>query len=323
VFANKKEAKKRQECLKKLSYKRLSSLIKSKKALGFICHKEGDKTVISLKTGVYNLIDAILVKGENIEFRGEENTVIQGCAKIDGWVDEGNGIFSASTKYDADANGGELIDSTSPNWDATNESHVKSAEVKQYILNLSKVIPALADAYSTYQASSKTDEDKAAFKEVFGTYFDVDNLIDYLIFSDVLANYDGFSQNVQWITYNGVKWYLCAYDLDGVMGNWWELDDTIVAPVNAHYSYAQFQYLPIFYNAELEARYKELRDMGIISVSNIINLVEDWLKRIGAKETFEKEWEKWPNFIKNDNVHRLYKWLQVSMSNMDLLYHYN
>ena len=239
--------------------------------------------------------------------------------KKDGW----EMTMMDGTKYDADANGGELIDSTSANWDATNESHVKSAEVKQYILNLSKVIPALTVAYSTYQASSKTDEDKAAFKEVFETYFDVNNQIDYLIFSDVLANYDGFNQNVQWITYNGKKWYLCAYDLDGVMGNWWRLEDTIVSPVNTHYSFAQFQYIPIFYNTELETRYKELRDMGIISVSNIINLVEDWLKRIGGKETFEKEWKKWPSFIKNDNIHRLYKWLQVSMSNMDVLYHYN
>ena len=103
VFANKKEAKARGEYLKKLSHTRLSSLIKSKKAGGFTCHKEGEKTVICLKNGIYNLTEAILVKGENIEIRGEKNTVIQGCAKIDNWVDEGNGVFSASTEYDADA----------------------------------------------------------------------------------------------------------------------------------------------------------------------------------------------------------------------------
>ena len=103
VFADKNEAKKRGEYLKKLSYKRLSALICSKRIKGFICHREGEKTVISLKNGVYNLTGAILVKGENITIRGAENTVIQGCAKIDGWVCEGNGVFSASTEYDADA----------------------------------------------------------------------------------------------------------------------------------------------------------------------------------------------------------------------------
>ncbi len=103
VFKDKNEAKHREEYLKKLSYARLSSLIKSKKSGGFTCHKEGEKTVICLKNGIYNLTDTILVKGENIEVRGAENTVIQGCAKIDDWVDEGNGVFSARTEYDGDA----------------------------------------------------------------------------------------------------------------------------------------------------------------------------------------------------------------------------
>ena len=103
VFADKKEANQRMEHLKKLSFARLSALIKSKKSGGFTCHKDGEKTVISLKNGVYNLTGAILIKGENIVFRGEKNTVIQGTQKIDCWVDEGNGVFSAETKYDADA----------------------------------------------------------------------------------------------------------------------------------------------------------------------------------------------------------------------------
>ena len=103
VFKDKKEAKERGECLKKLSYKKLSALICSKNGVGFTCHKDGEKTVISLKNGIYNLTSAILIKGENILIRGEKNTIIQGCVKIDGWVDEGNGVFSARTEYDADA----------------------------------------------------------------------------------------------------------------------------------------------------------------------------------------------------------------------------
>ena len=103
VFADKHEAKQREECLKKLSYAKLSSLIKSKKSNGFFCYKEGEQTVICLKNTTYNLTAAILVKGQNIIVRGEKNTTIQGCAKIGGWIDEGNGVFSAKTEYDADA----------------------------------------------------------------------------------------------------------------------------------------------------------------------------------------------------------------------------
>ena len=103
AFTDKNDAKQRMEYLKKLSNAKISSLIKSKKGSGFTCHKEGEKIVICLKNGIYNLTEAIFIKGENIEICGEKNTLIQGCAKIDGWVDEGNGVFSASTKYEADA----------------------------------------------------------------------------------------------------------------------------------------------------------------------------------------------------------------------------
>ena len=103
LFDGKGEAKSRETYLKKLSFKKLSSLISSKNGTGFICHKEGEKTVITLKNGVYNLTDAILVKGQDIIFRGEKNTVIQGTKKVDGWVNEGDGVFSASVSYDADA----------------------------------------------------------------------------------------------------------------------------------------------------------------------------------------------------------------------------
>lgn len=110
VFASKSEAKCRGEYLKKLSNKKLSALIKSKRGVGFTCYDEGEKTIICLKNGIYNLTGPILVKGDNIAICGDKGTIIQGCAKIDGWVDEGNGVFSACTDYDADAlyiNGGK------------------------------------------------------------------------------------------------------------------------------------------------------------------------------------------------------------------------
>ena len=103
VFCDKSQAKQREKYLKTLSYAKLSSLIKSKKNPGFICHTEEGRTVISLKNTVYSLTDAILVKGQSITIRGDKGTVIQGCAKIDGWVDEGNGVYSAATEYEADA----------------------------------------------------------------------------------------------------------------------------------------------------------------------------------------------------------------------------
>ena len=46
-------------------------------------------------------------------------------------------------------------------------------------------MPTIAEAKEIYDASEKTDADIEAFKTVFETYFDIKNLIDYQIFSDV------------------------------------------------------------------------------------------------------------------------------------------
>ena len=54
-----------------------------------------------------------------------------------------------------------------------------------------------------------------------------------------------------------------------------------------------------------------------------MNIVVNWLDRVGNRAMFDKEWKKWSGFIKNDSVHRLYKWVVQSIDNMDILYNYN
>lgn len=228
------------------------------------------------------------------------------------------------TKYDADNNGGELIDATSPNYNPGKADHVITAEVKAHILGLSRVKGIISTARTAYESSPKTDADLATFKSVFETYFDPDNLIDYLILSDVVNNYDGWAKNWQWLTYNGTKWYVMPYDLDGIFGNWWQLNDTIVPPLTAHTASGFWTSdLINYYGAALNARYAELRNAGIIDVTHIQRLCVSWLDRIGNKGMFDKEWEKWPGFIKNDSPMRLAKWIEESISNNDIIYQFN
>lgn len=230
------------------------------------------------------------------------------------------------TKYDADNNAGELIDETSEYYDGTNEDHKRCAKVKEYILNLSKVKGIIEDAKAIFDASEKTSSDISAFKEIFETYLDVDSIIEYTIFSDICNNYDGFSKNWQWITYDGVKWYIVPYDLDGIFGGFWELKDTIYPPLTNHIHKNTTWLFDSFYSlytTDAENMYATLRKKDIISVDTIMNIVVNWLDRIGNKEMFDKEWEKWPDFIKNDSVHRMYKWVVKSIDNMDSLYNYN
>lgn len=228
-------------------------------------------------------------------------------------------------KYDGD-NPTEITGDSSV--DAT------TAEVKQHIEAFSNIKTTVVNAYNTYLASEKTAVDKKTFKQIFEQYFDSINLIDYVIFSDVSNNYDGFCKNWQWFTYDGVKWFCGIYDCDGVFGGYWELNQTIVPPLTDHliiehqsvaWIGATWMITPIFtvYEEELNARYKELRDCKIIDTDNIVNLMISWLNRIGNKNTFDKEWTKWSAFIKNDSIHRFYKWVKKSIENIDLVYNYS
>lgn len=49
-------------------------------------------------------------------------------------------------------------------------------------------------------------------------YLDIDSAIDYMVYAGLLNNWDGINKNYILATYDGVKWFFSAYDLDGVWG---------------------------------------------------------------------------------------------------------
>lgn len=195
--------------------------------------------------------------------------------------------------YDGDAPV-ELIDDTMPYYDASNKDHVRSNQVKTYLKNLSTAVSKIAAAETVYKASSQTAEDLATFKSVIETYCDVENQIDYMILSDLIKNSDGFGKNWQWFTYNGVKWYVGLYDCDMSFGGHFQ-GNQITIPLTAHISTTKSNfhgYIIAYYAAELNARYKELADMGIITVDNIFSIFKDWTERVGVSN-YKNEYKKW------------------------------
>lgn len=233
-------------------------------------------------------------------------------------------------KYDGDSPT-ELIDESSANYDAGNKDHVRSAEVKASILRVVsrfKEVKRLCNEYKGAPTEAKLSAARQAYEEIF----DPCNEIDYLIFSDVTYNEDGFDHNVQMMTYDGVKWYSNAYDLDQIFGGSW-LGESLYPPQTrsvlytwrGNNTFGPSHCLPIIYNTELEARYKELRDAGIIGTEHILSYLKDWVSRIGT-ESYALEYEKWPDSpcIKNytDSIYRVKKWLDEQIANMDAVYNY-
>lgn len=219
------------------------------------------------------------------------------------------GLYAiGGNKYDADIKQEEIAGETEvnswieagqlPNGKAIDSKTKKAlqmtAKVKKYIQDFAQTVLKIKEAESTYKASSKGEEDLNTFKKVFETYYDVDNLIDYIIVSDLIKNSDGFRKNWQWFTYDGKKWWVGLYDCDMSFGGH-SSGNQITEPLTSHVNSNMNMpngFVIKFYASELESRYKELADKGIASSNNIFSLLKDWCDRIGT-EYFKEEYKKW------------------------------
>ena len=228
-------------------------------------------------------------------------------------------------KYDGDAPK-ELIDETSAKYDPNNKDHMRSAKVKRYIQSLVHGFGELKTLYTAY-TRSPTAGNLAAVKAKYEELFDWENIRDYLIFTDIIKDWDAFGNNCQWTTYDGVRWYVNAYDLDLSFGGHFH-GVNITPPQIGHITTDgayPYRYVARLYGTELEARYAELREAGIIDTDHIVSMLKDWCTRIGAAN-FDLEYKKWPESpcIVNytDSIYRVREWLETEIKYMDAEYHY-
>lgn len=215
------------------------------------------------------------------------------------------------SKYDGDNNRKELIDEESPSYDSTNKNHLNSAKVKTSLIKFSTYIPTLKRAENENKSESE-------IKNMIMQYFETESIIDYIIFSDVVNNRDGFRKNWQWVSYDGNKFGVEVYDTDQILGSSGEgiisghLGNTLDLPTG---------WIIKYMSKELESRYKVLRDENIISAKNITNLLSNWCSRIGI-ENYKKEYNKWENSNVNDNIYRVSLWLDKNIAECDKIFKY-
>lgn len=240
------------------------------------------------------------------------NTIFGGKEKID-WsqfeIRNPKGLYAiGGNKYDADVKQEEIAGETEINaWIAAGQlpngkaidSKIKkalqmTAKVKKYIQNFADAIPTIKTAMNTYESSDKSNENLGTFKKVYEKYFDIENMIDYRIESDLIKNSDGFSKNWQWFTYDGIKWWVGIYDCDMSFGGHSQGNQN-TGLYESHLDVSLDKpngYITKYYVPELETRYKELADMSIASSDNIFSLLQDWCMRIGT-DFFKEEYKKW------------------------------
>ena len=177
-----------------------------------------------------------------------------------------------------------LIDIDGNKYDGENpkelsETDVFSKKVKDYIVRLSGFKAALSLSNS---------------KETFEEYILVNPTIDYYLTSEILFNHDGFGKNWIWLTSTGKQWCPTLYDVDSI----WGMESNGVL-VKSYSLSSNFLIEPVIdklyelYKTEVEARYKELRDIGIFTADNIVTLLQNWENSVGY-ENYKKELEVYP-----------------------------
>lgn len=129
------------------------------------------------------------------------------------------------------------------------------------------------------------------FKANLQNYFNVESLIDYLLYGILSTGLDAFGKNQIYMTYDGIKWIASMYDMDSTWGLWWNGSKF----VETDYAREEFQDLKdegngvvkqgnllylrlqnLFVN-EIKARYTELRQ-NKFTYPYLINKFEEFIQ---------------------------------------------
>ncbi len=195
----------------------------------------------------------------------------------------------------------ELIDETSPYFNLETDDD-KTREGKQNTALVKATVQKLSNYYSELMSlkngGASDEEMKAAIEE----RFDVTSLCDYIIHNLLTNNMDGIERNFQFFTYDGQKWFIAPYDLDGTFG-YHPVVPRIFPPTNygmgplssrTFSKYDPMSWAYNYYLNDIHERYAEIRNSGALTAENIISMFETWYYAFG-EDNYRMEYERWPS----------------------------
>lgn len=207
---------------------------------------------------------------------------------------EGNQTY----KYDADIKQAEIAGDDEVNaWIESGhlpDGTAITSKIKKNLQNTAKVknaIIALSKRKAEIIAASTIEEKKALAEK----YFDIQSFKDYEIVQLCVCDPDGLSiKNWQWITYDGIKWFVTEYDKDMSFGNTWT--GMYYVPNWGMTGFDRgggvFRTVLDLYQNDCLTELKSLIEDKIVSKDTLLNLVYDWIERIGF-DNYKKEYDKW------------------------------
>jgi hypothetical protein len=159
------------------------------------------------------------------------------------------------------------------------------------------------------------------YKDTLDTYLDIESAIDYYIFCHIIGDADGVQTNFIMATYDGIKWFFNAYDLDhtfGLTGYGTNYFSPTYQSFNGIQTLNRVFHLIYTYDKEaLKNRYRELRN-GSLSENNIANTMSRYIGQIPMMVMDEdaKIWPTLPGTLMN-NYTQIVNWYRLRTAYTD------
>lgn len=203
------------------------------------------------------------------------------------------------------------------------EDGVYDVKIEYAASDESALLASLNNMISVVNAVNASG-DMAALEAVV----DVNSVIDYYCLMVYLSHKDGISRNYILATYDGAKWFMSAYDMDGTFGNNWDGKQYFWPNVWPMFDNGDGSGLTLgmnnlldvvrkYYGPQIKARYQAVRDWswGEINMNTIVYNMALQFPNALVDEDF-RLWPGRPGTLTN-NAHQILDWLRIRGASLD------
>ncbi len=180
------------------------------------------------------------------------------------------------------------------------EQHSKATAFKENITEFNEDVFDV-EAGTKSEAALKHIQDTIAFvkdssdeefRKKFGEYFDLDSTLDYIVCCFYFGAVDNLDKNMQFVTYDGKKFYLSLYDLDTTYGAYFDgsKKDSYDTRYDNEDSLLWYRFINIFSN-EVAQRWFDLRE-DIFTKEVTMKEFREFYDSI-PEESWQKEKARW------------------------------
>ena len=171
----------------------------------------------------------------------------------------------------------------------------------------------------------------AEFKTKMDTYINRRNLVDFMIFVDLILANDlvgsDLGKNFILTSYNGKQWLFNPYDLDTCFGLQFNGDVGAAWDLSLFDRNNEVLFFSKVYKAlkpEMDLRYADLRRKDVVSVKNVYNTLTGILKKY-PKNLIVLEQQKWNGVLPslpNTSITQILTWTEKRIGFLDGIYNY-